>query len=90
MIQPLPAVIGNEFHRQRYEVKAQQLQSGQRFPDANATQEDVRILLMFTHPLLTDPSSGNLSVRSLADVVSADNFIQGSEYLETLLVAVPR
>jgi len=36
------------------------------------------------------PSSGNLSVRSLADVVSADDFIQTSEYLETLLIAVPR
>ena len=33
---------------------------------------------------------GNLSVRSLADVVSKDNFIQDSEYIETLLVAVPR
>lgn len=34
--------------------------------------------------------TGNLSVRSLADFVSADNFIQDSEYLETLLIAVPR
>ncbi|KAF5377604.1 hypothetical protein D9615_005199 [Tricholomella constricta] len=33
---------------------------------------------------------GNLSVRSLADVVSKDDFVQDSEYLETLLVAVPR
>jgi V-type H+-transporting ATPase subunit C len=33
---------------------------------------------------------GNLSVRSLADVVSKDDFIQDSEYMETLLVAVPR
>jgi V-type H+-transporting ATPase subunit C len=35
-------------------------------------------------------NSGNLSVKSLADVVSADDFIQDSEYLETLLVAVPK
>ncbi|VDB84504.1 unnamed protein product [Peniophora sp. CBMAI 1063] len=34
--------------------------------------------------------TGNLSVRSLADVVSADDFIQDSEYLETLVVAVPK
>jgi len=34
--------------------------------------------------------TGNLSVRSLADVVHKDNFIQDSEYLETVLVAVPK
>ncbi|KAJ4494277.1 hypothetical protein C8R41DRAFT_881881 [Lentinula lateritia] len=34
--------------------------------------------------------TGNLSVRSLADVVSKENFIQDSEYLETLLAAVPK
>lgn len=33
---------------------------------------------------------GNLSVRSLADVVSKEDVIQGSEYLETQLVAVPK
>ncbi|KAF9456147.1 ATPase V1 complex subunit C [Collybia nuda] len=33
---------------------------------------------------------GNLSVRSLADVVSKEDFVEDSEYLETLLVAVPR
>ncbi|TFK41400.1 hypothetical protein BDQ12DRAFT_679405 [Crucibulum laeve] len=34
--------------------------------------------------------TGNLSIRALADVVSEENFIQDSEYLETLLVAVPK
>jgi len=34
--------------------------------------------------------TGNLSVRSLVDVVSKEDFIQDSEYLETLLVAVPK
>ncbi|KAK2462092.1 hypothetical protein APHAL10511_006555 [Amanita phalloides] len=34
--------------------------------------------------------TGNLSVRSLVDVVSKGDFIQDSEYLETILVAVPR
>ncbi|KAF9042085.1 hypothetical protein BJ165DRAFT_1349339 [Panaeolus papilionaceus] len=34
--------------------------------------------------------TGNLSVRSLAEIVSKDDFIQDSEYLETLLVAVPK
>ena len=34
--------------------------------------------------------SGNLSVRSLVDVVPRDVFVQDSEYLETLLVVVPK
>ncbi|KAJ7492856.1 hypothetical protein FB451DRAFT_1504439 [Mycena latifolia] len=34
--------------------------------------------------------TGNLSLRSLVDVVSKEDFIQDSEYLETLLVAVPK
>jgi V-type H+-transporting ATPase subunit C len=34
--------------------------------------------------------TGNLSVRSLVDVVSKEDFVQDSEYLETLLVAVPK
>ncbi|KAI0042663.1 ATPase, V1 complex, subunit C [Auriscalpium vulgare] len=34
--------------------------------------------------------TGNLSVRSLADVVAKENFIQDSEHLQTLLVAVPK
>nr|GAT47892.1 vacuolar ATP synthase subunit C [Mycena chlorophos] len=34
--------------------------------------------------------TGNLSVRSLADVVSKEHFVQDSEYLETVLVAVPK
>ncbi|KAJ3571344.1 hypothetical protein NP233_g3813 [Leucocoprinus birnbaumii] len=33
---------------------------------------------------------GNLSVRSLADIVNAEDFIPESEYMETVLVAVPR
>jgi V-type H+-transporting ATPase subunit C len=35
-------------------------------------------------------NSGNLSVRSLGDIVKKENFIEDSEYLETLLVAVPK
>jgi len=34
--------------------------------------------------------TGNLSVRSLVDIVSKEDFIEDSEYLETLLVAVPK
>uniref|UniRef100_A0A0W0FY65 V-type proton ATPase subunit C n=1 Tax=Moniliophthora roreri TaxID=221103 RepID=A0A0W0FY65_MONRR len=34
--------------------------------------------------------TGNLSVRSLVDLVSKDDFVQDSEYLETVLVAVPK
>jgi len=33
---------------------------------------------------------GNLSVRSLADVVTKEDVIEDSEYMETLLVAVPK
>lgn len=39
---------------------------------------------------LIPPFRGNLSVRSLAEVVSKEDFVPTSEYLETLLVAVPR
>ncbi|KAG8828997.1 Vacuolar ATP synthase subunit C, partial [Serendipita sp. 399] len=34
--------------------------------------------------------NGNLSVRSLNDIVKKDDFVTDSEYLETLLVAVPK
>ncbi|KLO20411.1 ATPase, V1 complex, subunit C [Schizopora paradoxa] len=34
--------------------------------------------------------TGNLSVRSLVDVVSKEDFLGDSEYLETILVAVPK
>ncbi|TDL28740.1 ATPase, V1 complex, subunit C [Rickenella mellea] len=33
--------------------------------------------------------TGNLSVRSLADVVRKEHFIEDSEYMETVLIAVP-
>jgi len=33
---------------------------------------------------------GNLSIRSLVDIVTKENFIQDSEYMETLLIAVPK
>jgi len=35
-------------------------------------------------------NSGNLSVRSIADVLSKQDFVQDSEYLETILIAVPK
>jgi V-type H+-transporting ATPase subunit C len=41
-------------------------------------------------PKLKPLFSGNLSVRSLAEVVTSDNFIPESEYLETVLVAVSK
>lgn len=34
--------------------------------------------------------TGNLSIRSLVDVVTKENFIQDSEYMETLFIAVPK
>lgn len=33
---------------------------------------------------------GNLSIRSLAEIVKKEHFIQDSEYLQTVLVAVPK
>jgi V-type H+-transporting ATPase subunit C len=33
---------------------------------------------------------GNLSQRSLVEVVKKEQLVEGSEYLETLLVAVPK
>ncbi|KAI5119923.1 hypothetical protein M0805_000888 [Coniferiporia weirii] len=35
-------------------------------------------------------NTGNLSVRSLVDIVSKEDFVEDSEYLETVLVAVPK
>ncbi|KAI0286790.1 ATPase V1 complex subunit C [Russula aff. rugulosa BPL654] len=34
--------------------------------------------------------TGNLSVRSLADIVSEDDLLQDSEYMQSILVAVPK
>ena len=34
--------------------------------------------------------SGNLSVRSLVDVVRKEHFVGDSEYMQTVLVAVPK
>ncbi|KIY63679.1 ATPase, V1 complex, subunit C [Cylindrobasidium torrendii FP15055 ss-10] len=34
--------------------------------------------------------TGNLSVKSLADIVRKEDFVEDSEYLETLVVAVPK
>lgn len=36
------------------------------------------------------PNSGNLSVRSLHDVVRREHFVQESDYLTTVLIAVPK
>jgi len=49
---------------------------------------------MFLLPVNSDQANttgrGDLSVRSLVDVVSAQDFIPESEYMESVLVAVPR
>lgn len=34
--------------------------------------------------------SGNLMTRSLVDLVKKEDFVQDSEYLQTLLVVVPK
>lgn len=40
--------------------------------------------------LIHPPLSGNLSTRSLVGVVKKEDVVQDSEYLETLIVAVPK
>ena len=40
--------------------------------------------------LLRHLCRGNLSVRSLADIVKKEHFIGDSEYMQTVLVAVPK
>lgn len=34
--------------------------------------------------------SGSLVTKDLSDIVKADDFVQGSEYLQTVVVVVPR
>lgn len=46
--------------------------------------------LLVLHSCLLKILRGNLSIRSLADIVSRDHFVHDSEYLETVLVAVPK
>jgi len=49
------------------------------------------VFLLFSMDNYANASSrGDLSVRSLVDVVSAQDFIPESEYMESVLVAVPR
>ncbi len=45
---------------------------------------------MLNQPLLYFYRRGNLSVRSLIGVVNKKDVVQDSEYLETLMVAVPK
>lgn len=55
-----------------------------------SNQLAVSVLNLFFHAF-TFQFRGNLSVRSLADVVHKEDFADpNSEYLETLLVAVPK
>lgn len=85
-------IAGDEFNRQRHESQTQQLQPCQRFPHPDATKKDVRSIP--SHPLRAHPSMitcrGNLSVRSLADIVQKEHFVGDSEYMQTVLVAVPK
>ncbi|OBZ78841.1 V-type proton ATPase subunit C 1 [Grifola frondosa] len=76
--------------------EAQQLQPREGLPRPDAAQEDVRTFLLssnahvLTFQMPLHLRRGNLSVRSLADIVHKEQFIQDSEYLQTLLVAVPK
>lgn len=88
----LSDVAGNDFDRQCHEGQAYQLQPCKGVPHTTTAEEDAcHRPCLYTFRTLTGKGySGNLSVRSLADVVSGEDFIQDSEYLETLLVAVPK
>ena len=83
-------VIGNDIHRQCDEVEIEQLQSRQGCLGPVATEEDVCISLLLPTALSNHRRRGNLSVRSLVDVVRQEHFINDSEYLQTVLVAVPK
>lgn len=64
----------------------QQLQRKKTYAPLSSSQSYVKRALLTLLWLY----SGNLATRSLADVVSPDDFIKDSEYLETVLVAVPK
>lgn len=55
-------------------------------------RKKTRVLFIFRLQMTIerDYCRGNLSVRSLVDIVTKEHTIQDSEYLETLLVAVPQ
>lgn len=53
------------------------------------TTEIYNISYMIYHNLI-DILSGSLMTKDLADLVKADDFVLESEYLQTLLVVVPK
>lgn len=86
---PYKSCLGNDVNRQCHEEQIEQLQPGEGVINANAAEEDVRDpLLPFFVPLTL--CRGNLSVRSLVDIVRKEHFIGDSEYMQTVLLAIPK
>lgn len=83
--------IGNDINRQCIEESIEQLQSRQRLPDPITTKErvcDFHIITRSTR-LIRCLNSGNLSTKSLVGLVQKEH-VTDSEYLETIIVAVPK
>jgi hypothetical protein len=87
-----PVTSGNDVNRQCHEDQTEQLQPFKGLPCSVAAQEDVTSLAPPSIFCIADESAhrGNLSVRSLADIVSEDDVLQDSEYMQSVLVAVPK
>jgi V-type H+-transporting ATPase subunit C len=88
-----PMITGDDIDRQHHEGQTEQLQPCQGLSCSVAAQEDVTpIAPINTNSCIANKRicRGNLSVRSLADIVSEDDILQDSEYMQSILVAVPR
>jgi V-type H+-transporting ATPase subunit C len=88
-----PMTTGDDINRQHHEGQTEQLQPCQGVSCSVAAQEDVIPLAPIDEIYCIADKGicrGNLSVRSLADIVSEDDLLQDSEYMQSILVAVPK
>jgi hypothetical protein len=88
-----PMTTGDDINRQHHEGQTEYLQPCQGVSCSVAAQEDVTPMASFNiNSCIADKGicRGNLSVRSLADIVSEEDMLQDSEYMQSILVAVPR
>ncbi|OLL25557.1 V-type proton ATPase subunit C [Neolecta irregularis DAH-3] len=81
---------------QEDKLRDQQKVDGKHIDEMASLDEDVRTKYAAwnqakgTYTSLQRKQTGNLSQRSLAGMVKEDDFVTNSEYLETMLVAVPK
>ena len=80
---------GNELYRGDTKAEEPIVQPCQRRPDKPGAETDVSVGYVFIC-VADDWRSGNLSQRSLLEVVNTGDLVEDSEFLETLLVAVPK